>query len=78
MSYLARIEECEHGEKRPGCWVAYCRGGTTTRIEPDYAAASVKLAVRDKVRDRGGLGEGIRERLLAVRAVVDAALGGSE
>jgi hypothetical protein len=96
VSYLARITECEHGFTKDVCGYPviegrdedggyltdFCPGGTTTRIEPDYEAAS-KAYKREWVTwwDEGramsqlNWSEG-EERV--IRACVDAALGGTE
>ena len=72
-TYLARITECVHGYV--SCTFGDCPGGTTTRIEPDYEAAAKALSDmwKDGVFDHVPVG--FRHK---ARAVVDAALGGSE
>jgi len=82
MTYLARITECKHGLKSR-CWVAYCPGGTTTRIEPDYEAAARKLWTERLGEPQDFASEMAQHSLVSitleqVAAVVDAALGGSE
>jgi hypothetical protein len=81
MTYLARITECEHGifdtheiwtpiEGHPvGGEFRPCPGGTTTRIEPDYEAA---------IETRLWENDDLEVARIAVRAIVDAALGGNE
>lgn len=75
--------ECEHGDIEPhGVGVNAriagridCPGGQRRELVIDYAEAWKTLQGRDELRDVGWLPHSPRETELAVRSIVDAALG---
>jgi hypothetical protein len=73
VTYLARITECEHGEKISACWSLGCPGGTTTRIDIDHAAAS--RITRELTSLLPVEFEGSHDATVWTLNIVDAALG---